>query len=431
MLDVRRRWRSLVVLALLVALTTGTVLAAVAGARRGESAVGRLWARTLPATVTVLANQPGFDWSKVEALPEVSATGLFIVYYGAAVVGYPGTALGFPPGNADAMRTVERPVVLQGRMPAPGRADEVVATANFMTAHHLRAGDTLTVHLPSPAQAAAGFDATTGAEPLGPLVKVRLVGVVRSPFITDSPGDSGNVFPSYAFVQKYRAFIEGENPGQTASVSNALIRLDGGEAEIPAFRADLARVSGRSDIDVWDNADTIGRTLGKPADYEAVCLLAFALAALLASLFLVGQVVARYASGGAAEFRVLQAVGLTRWQATASACVAPGLAAGAGATIGAAAADGPSGWTPIGIASLAEPDPGLSADWLVLGTGWAAAVLLVVGATAFLTWSALTARRDRGAPRGSAVAAAATAAGLPVTVMVGVRFALEAGRGGG
>ena len=86
-------------LALLVALTTGTVLAAVAGARRGETAFDRLWARTLPATVTVLANQPGFDWSKVEALPEVSATGLFIVYYGAAVVGFPGAVPRLPAGQ--------------------------------------------------------------------------------------------------------------------------------------------------------------------------------------------------------------------------------------------------------------------------------------------------------------------------------------------
>ena len=257
-LDLRRRWRSLVVLALLVALSAGVVLTAVAGARRGGTAFDRLWARTLPATVTVLPNQPGFDWSKVAALPGVTAMGLFSVYYGGAVEGMDGVDMGFPLANADVAQTIERPVVLAGRMFDQSRVDEVVASPHFMTAHHLRVGDTLTLHLSSPAQAAEGIDASQ-TPPVGPQVKVTIVGVVRSPFFLDSPGDSGGMIPTFALFTKYRADIEG--PGE-ATYINGLIRLAGGEAAIPAFRADeLARVTGRSDIDVWDNYALVRRAV--------------------------------------------------------------------------------------------------------------------------------------------------------------------------
>jgi hypothetical protein len=434
-LEARRRWRALIVLALLVALTTGTVLAAAAGARRGQSAFDRLWAQTLPATSAVVPNQPGFDWSKVEQLPEVSATALFIVYYGASVSGT-GTAgpfsngnLAFPPANASMLHAVEKPVMLDGRASSPGAADEVVASPHFMSAYGLHVGDPVTIHLSSPGQAQAGFEASPSGKPLGPAVQVRIVGVMRSPFWLDEPGDSGGIMPTYAFVQKYQRYIVGTDPATSANFTNALVRLKGGEAQIPAFKADLARVTGRSDIDVWDNWVQVGGPVVKAIGYEAAWLLAFGVAALLAALFLVGQAIARYAAGTADDLRVLQAMGLTRWQAAVSAAVAPGLAAVAGATLGVAAALVASLWMPIGLASLAEPSPGFDADWLVLAPGWAAAVLLVAAGALWLTSRALAAGRLSAAPRGSAVAAAASAAGLPVAAVVGTRFALEPGRG--
>jgi hypothetical protein len=262
-LEARRRWRALIVLALLVALTTGTVLAAVAGARRGQSAFDRLWAQTLPATSAVVPNEPGFDWSKVEKLPEVSATALLIVYYGASVSGtgdagpFSGGNIGFPPANTAMLHTVEKPVVLAGRMSNPGAADEVVASPHFMSAYGLHVGDSVTMHLSSPEQAAQGFDASSG-KPLGPTAQVRIVGVVRSPFWLDEPGDSGGVMPTYAFEQKYQRYIVGDDPANSASYTNALIRLKGGEAAITAFKADLAKATGRSDIDVWDNWVQVG-----------------------------------------------------------------------------------------------------------------------------------------------------------------------------
>jgi len=95
-LEWRRRWRSLTVLALLVALATATVLTAAAGARRGQTAFDRLWDSTLPATVAVLPNQPGFDWAKVRALPEVEVISEFVVNGQPFVLTCcPGASIGF------------------------------------------------------------------------------------------------------------------------------------------------------------------------------------------------------------------------------------------------------------------------------------------------------------------------------------------------
>ena len=427
-LEVRRRWRSLLVLALLVALATATVLAATAGARRGQSVVERLYAGTLPATVTVLPNQPGFDWGKVRALPEVAAVSEFPVSFGFALPCCPDAGTGFPPIGDEYGRTIERPYMLAGRMFDPARVDEVIVTPQFAAVYHKRVGDTLTLLLASVKQANEQYDGTTGP-PRGPAVRARITGVGRSPWLSigsDGPGQKGGVQASPALWAKYQADIFGTN-GQ--NYINALVRLKNGTAAIPAFRADLARVSGRSDIDVWNNRENFGNAVERITRYEAACLFAFALAALVAALFLVGQSVARYTSATMADLQVLQAVGMTPRQAVASATAPPLLAAAAGATFGVAAAIVASRWMPVGAASSLEPHPGISADWLILGPGWLLAPVLVAAGSAAAAALALTAHHRRAVPRRSRVAAAAATAGLGVPVVVGARFALEPGRG--
>jgi cell division protein FtsX len=427
-LDMRRRWRSLVVLALLIAMSAAVMLTAVAGARRGDSAFDRLWARTLPATVAVLPNQPGFNWAPVAALPEVAAVGLFPVYYGIAVDGLPGAKVNFPSADDATGRTLERPVVLAGRLASPARLDEVNVSANFLAWSGKHVGDMLTLRLASVAQANAGIDSRIGQPLRGPALRVRIVGVTRAPFTLGDIADGGYLFPPQGLFAKYRPEVMATNGGARMFM-NALIRLRGGQAAIPAFRADLARVSGRSDIDVWDDQALIGDAAHKMTGYEGICLLVFALAALLAAFFLVGQALARHVSAAVAELDVLRAVGLTRRQAVASAVGGPLLAAVGGATLGVAAAIVASRWMPIGMAALIEPSPGISADWLVLGPGWAIAVLIVTAGTAIAAWLALTAARSPATPSASAVARAAMRAGLPVAAVVGARFALEPGRG--
>jgi hypothetical protein len=426
-LDSRRRWRSLLVVGLLVALATMTVLGAVAGARRGQTAVSRLWALTLPATITVEPNQPGFDWARVRALPEVAALTTFGIS-GFAVEGYPlaGQEAGYPFADRQAMQTIERPVVLQGRVSDPSRADEVVVTPKFLAAYGKGVGDTLTLGLPSPEQVDQGYDPADGVPARGPRIRVRIVGVIRSFLFSDSAGSIGEVFPSPALVARYRANFIGRS-GTT--YTSALVRLRGGAGALPAFRAGLARVSGGSDIDVGNNVVDFGGPVRRVLSVEAACLLAFGVAALVAALFLVGQSVARYVSSTMTDLQLLRATGLTPRQAVASASAGPFLAALAGTTLGVAGAIAVSRWMPIGAASLFEPHPGLDADWLVLGVGWAAAPFAVLAGSAAAAAAALAPGQARLAPRSSALALALARAGVPVSVVVGVRFALEPGRG--
>ena len=164
---------------------------------------------------------------------------------------------------------------------------------------------------------------------------------------------------------------------------SALVRLRGGDADLAEFQADLARVSGRPDIDVVDRADAVRHARDVTA-FESAWLLAFGLAALLAAMVIVGQAIARYAASSAAELRSVAAVGMTGGQGVLLTAAAPSLAAAFGAAVGVAAAAVASGWMPFGAAGAYEPRPGIDLDWLVLGMGW----LLVTGLVAIASAAA-------------------------------------------
>ncbi|MEP7021548.1 MAG: hypothetical protein ABI808_12910, partial [Pseudonocardiales bacterium] len=425
-LELARRWRAMLVLGLLVALSTATVLTSVAGARRGASAVDRLSAVTLPGTAVVVPNQPDFNWDRVRALPEVMALTTFPAYAGLTIVQAPDdTVSPLIPADADGMRTIERPVLLKGRLSEPTRSDEVVVTPAFVKRTGRGTGDSLTLQLPTPDQAEASIQANTSEAPSGPRVQLRIVGVVRSLWWGDDVGGRGSVIPSPALLSRYRANLLGTS---NSVPFNALVRLRHGAADLPAFRADLARLSGRPDVDVVDRAEFV-RHAHDVTRFESACLLSFGLALLLAGAVMVGQAIGRQAAVSAAELRPLRAVGLTSRQAIAMSSVGPALTGLLAASIGVGLAVVCSRWFPFGAAGQREPSPGTDADWLVLGVGLALISTVVTGAAALGAWRSLALAQRQGPSRRSSVAQAATKAGLPVAVVLGARFALEPGTG--
>ncbi|WP_425826354.1 FtsX-like permease family protein [Streptomyces fractus] len=428
-IELRRRARSLTVLALLVALASGTVMASVAGAIRGSTSLDRLLENSRPVDAVALPNDPKFDWEPIRRLPEVAALATLAVS-GFQVDGISMDAVGFPPADGEMLRTVERPAVLKGRLYNPHRVDEVVVSPGFPKRYGKGVGDHLTLHLATPRQMdriqIEGTDTNASAGRLrGPVIRATIVGVVRSYFLAERPGQVPSVLATPEVMRRYPKNILG---AKHTTYVNALVRLKNGAADVPRFRKDLARVTGRDDIDVWNMAERVSHDR-HVVRFESVSLLAFGLAALVAAVFLVGQLLARYASVVADELRVLRAMGMTPRQAGAAAGATPGLAALAGALLGAVAAVVASRWMPIAAGARFEPAPGLDVDWRVLAPGVVLVAAAAWAGTSAAAWLALAADRVAPSPRRSAVGLAAGRAGLPVPVVVGVRFALEPGRG--
>jgi ABC-type lipoprotein release transport system permease subunit len=431
-IDLRRRWRSLLVLALLIALAAGTVMTTVAGARRGATAADRLLEQTLPGTIVAQPNQPGFDWNAVRALPEVAALGTFALTDAYVIDEIPRDAepAGYPPADDEVMRTIERPVVLEGRLPDLSRADEVVVGPTFRDTFGLGVGDTLTLRLyaPETLDELAFLDAAE-VEPDGPTVETRIVGVVRSPaqLLSGDEGldtEGGLLTSPGLFTQYAPNFLGASGEG----IVNAIIRLDGGEAAIADFKAGLEQVSGRSDIGIWNLADE-ARHVRDVTGFESDALLVFALMAGIAAVFLVGQAVARHAAATVADLGVLRAAGMTPRQSVWAGAFGPLLAAVAGAVVGAAGAAVASRWFPIGTASLYEPDPGFDLDLPVLVAGAIVVSLLVAIGAAGAARAARRSAWAAGSPRSSTIATAVGRTGASVPVVVGTGFALEPGRG--
>ncbi|MDT4894684.1 MAG: putative transport system permease protein, partial [Pseudonocardiales bacterium] len=429
-LEVRRRWRSLAALTLLVALSSAVVMTSLAAARRGASTLERLHDRTLPATVGVLANHPGFDWGPIEALPDVAALNRFVVDYLISIDGVSGDALGFPPADAALGRTIEKPVVFAGRLFDPNRADEAVVTRKFVTHYHKGVGDTVLLRLPTAKQLDDSFTGETPKNLAGPVLSVRIVGVVVSPWMSDTPDSHGGIQISPGVAAKYPRMVYGDPAApDNLQFVNALVRLKGASStDIARFNDELKRVTGRSDIDMLNLVDQ-QRQIQRDIAFESKCLVAFGIAAFVAALFLVGQAIARYAAASTTELHTLRALGMTPAQTATTAAAAPAFVGLFGAVLGAVLSFVASRWFPFGTAKLFEPTPGPHADWTVAVLGVLLVVALVVAGAATAARLAAMAARRAASSRRSQVAIAVGKAGAPVPVVIGARFALESGRG--
>ena len=417
---VRYRWRSWLLLSLLVVLVSGLVLAGAAAGRRTASAVPRFQAaHGYDAFLLSLAPAP-----KIAARPEVASVTPLV----AVGNGTPTCACSRPISNSElsmfevAPGDLPRVVKLvAGRMPDQSDPHQVLASISLQQDAGVHVGTVIRVPLYAASQRTALLSGAN-IKPGGPTVTLRVVGIEAA------DGEFPGTGPPDHNVYTTQAFARTVNP-RTMVLAGYLVRLRHGPADLTGFQNQARALGAVALLDLDAQTTAVASSIHP----QAVGWWILAGLAALAGIIVVAQALSRQAVIESEPYATLSALGVSRRQLAALTMTTTLLIATAGVAGGLALAFALSPFTPVGEARAADPSPGFAFDALVLLPGAAAAVLVVL---ALGVWPATRAARTRqaaGATLGRPSRAVAVLAGAkaPVSALIGARHALERGRGRG
>ena len=432
-------------LILLVGLVGGVAMAALAGGRRTQSSYPVYFQSTNPsdfAAVTAVINPLigstlGYNPAlirRIAALPHVrrvgSASGLDVIPLGphgealetSAFPPAPGNGLGSDNGygfNQDRLTAVE------GRLPNPDDAHGVAVLAAVAKMLHIHVGQHFRMGVYTNAQTNLPTFGTPKLTPYRTIdVTVTALVVQAQNLIADDVDNSTSLaFFTPAFTRPLLACC--------SNYSFSGIQV-AGRANVGAVNEELQRVL-PANFPAPIVTSTVVAKAERAVKPEALALGVFGLIAALAALLIAAQVIGRQSRITSDELRTLQALGADPTMTVADGLIGIMGAVVVGSLLAVGVAVALSPLSPIGPVRPVYPDPGIAADWTVLGLGLVVLIVglgSIAGALAYAR-RATGARPDRSRtdPRRSTAAGAAASMGLPAPVVTGVRFALEPGTG--
>jgi hypothetical protein len=437
--ELRTRWRSWLGLTLLLGLAGGIVLALFGGARRTDTAYDRLVAAERPADLEFYAHdlpealegRAPVTLDRLERLPGVAESGRFLDFPADRGDNRSLTTDTYfdtlAPTDQGAVGFVSRWKLLAGRHADPGRVDEAVVGFTVAEQYGLRAGSRLRLRLLSRDEAADLYqDGTLVRLPppsAGRWVELQVVGVVApaGQFPPRVGVEIGSVVLTPAFARAFGSrFALDERLRLRAADADGLRRLG----------AQVERLTGRPLDEVADTGVDGPALTRRALHLPALALWLLAALGAAAALLVAGQALARQAFLEAGDAPTLWALGMSGGQLWWVAMVRAALVGLGGAAVAVAVAVVLSGLFPLGLAATAEPRPGPAADGGPLAVGAALVVATALALAAAPAWRAARPREGDAPPaRPSAVAAALAGTGVPPPGVVGVRLALEPGRG--
>ncbi len=387
-LGMRRRWGSLLVLALLTAAVVGLVLTLVGGARRTVSALDRLRESSEAADLFVQPNDVrSSHLDELRTHPDVEAVGQRAVAYLRIEGTEPDLAnVTVAAGAVDDqyLRTVDRPRILSGTMPDPDDGDALVITEEAAQVYGLEVGSSVRIESLTPEQVDSFI---FGGAPVssfdGPRVELVVSGIVRT--IDEAQGlnvDQLLFTPAFWVAQ-------GDAIGGFDNLVVVRARDGTDLDELALDIRELWARAGDGGVQVVEVAEatTALRDLQRT---QAIGLLAAAVAIAVSGGVVIAQALRRWTGD---DDGVLATVGLTRAQRSLVAALPLSAGVLLGVVVAAVVAWLASRAFPTGRVAAVESSPGVRLDASLLLGGGAVAVALGAGIAAAVSFRA--ARRTR------------------------------------
>ncbi|MCU1426507.1 MAG: hypothetical protein JWL83_507 [Actinomycetia bacterium] len=386
--ELRQRWRQQVALALLVGFVGVVVLTCVAAARRTDSTYRRyVTAQAVPQfeafSNTDHAKVPALV-SSIAAIPGVRATGTYDTFFAAPFRNgvLPGQDfIALAPTDDNYSRTLDRPILVAGRLPNPNAPDEVFVNERAAKALRLHVGSRIPLRSAGADEAKAlqggNFDAITFD---GPKPTVRVVGIGRARF------DLYAVSYARQYFITSRAFYERHASKMFRYGDLVDIRLEP-HANVAKVAAAVAARLPNSDVGVDLNPlGNAAKGLRDAARVQSIALLLVAFAALAAGLVAISQAIGRSVNAAALDHSTLAALGIDRAGRARLTAVSFLPAATSAAVLAVGGAWVASRWFPTGVTREAEVSRGAQFDTRVLLVGIGLIAGGVIARAAFGTW---------------------------------------------
>jgi hypothetical protein len=422
----RTRWRGYVGVVVLLGITGGLSLFALAGARRTQSAYPRFLRDANVSTIAVDTGQYNPETvATIASFPEVERSSVYVAPLvarledGKPVFDETTEALASLDGR---FFDQDRFTPTEGRLPNQKRIDEVAVNEVAAERSGYRVGQKVELGTWDPADIDQDFFENPTPPKLRMTATIVGIGLFPEEVVQDDTDRSALALFTPAYTREALPWVQYEWQG---------LVLKRGDADADAFKQRYVSLLEPGSPQFFRVTSVTTFHTQQAVRPLSIALTLFGVIAFFACLVLVGLALSRQLRSEPEERAVLRAMGAAPHASTVAAGAGAMAAVLVGTIVAVVLAFAASPFMPIGKVRAVEVARGFDLDWTVLGLGALAFVTVLGSVVGITAWRAVPHRstRNQRPARPSKLVAAAQGAGMSPASVAGLRLAVEPGRG--